>query len=101
MAQLGQGWIAEEALAIAVYCTLAAADVRSGIVMAVNHDGDSDSTGAIAGNLLGARDGVATIPTEWLKELELRAVIDEVAMDLYATGDSETNDARMREKYPS
>ena len=101
VAQLGQGWIAEEALAIAVYCTLAAADVRSGIVMAVNHDGDSDSTGAIAGNLLGARDGINAIPGEWLKELELRTVIDEVATDLYATGDSDNNDARMREKYPS
>ena len=75
--------------------------MRSGIVMAVNHDGDSDSTGAIAGNLLGARDGINGIPAEWLKELELRAVIDEVATDLYATGDSDNNDARMQEKYPS
>ena len=101
VAQLGEGWVAEEALAIAVYCALVASDLRAGVILAVNHDGDSDSTGAIAGNLLGARDGINAFPAEWLKELELRTVIDEVATDLYATGDSDNNDARMREKYPS
>jgi ADP-ribosylglycohydrolase len=72
---LGEGWVAEEALAIAVYCTLVADDLRHGIVLAVNHDGDSDSTGAIACNLLGAMHGEAAIPAQWLAELELRKVI--------------------------
>lgn len=54
LAQLGEGWIAEEALAIAVYCALSANDFRSGVTLAVNHSGDSDSTGSIAGQLLGA-----------------------------------------------
>ena len=47
---LGEGWVAEEALAIAIYCALVAKDFRHGVMLAVNHDGDSDSTGAIAGN---------------------------------------------------
>jgi ADP-ribosyl-[dinitrogen reductase] hydrolase len=62
IAELGEGWVAEEALAISVYCALVARDFRQGVVMAVNHDGDSDSTGAITGNLLGALHGVDAIP---------------------------------------
>lgn len=44
--------------------------------------GDSDSTGAIAGNLLGALHGVDAIPRRWLEPLELRGVIEEIADDL-------------------
>ena len=51
--RLGEGWVAEEALAISLYCALTATDFRSGVLTAVNHGGDSDSTGAITGNLLG------------------------------------------------
>lgn len=72
---LGEGWVAEEALAIAIYCALVADDLRHGVVLAVNHDGDSDSTGAIAGNLLGAMHGEEAIPGQWLNKLELREVI--------------------------
>jgi ADP-ribosylglycohydrolase len=82
VAKLGQGWVAEEALAIAVYCALVAPSFRDGIILAVNHDGDSDSTGSIAGNLLGAWHGLSAIPAEWLEPLELRDVIVEVADDL-------------------
>ncbi|WP_368448773.1 ADP-ribosylglycohydrolase family protein [Cobetia amphilecti] len=80
---LGLGWIAEEALAIAVYCALTARDYRSAIQLAVNHDGDSDSTGAITGNLLGAQWGEEAIPSDWLAPLELRDVIGEIAKDLH------------------
>ena len=83
IARLGQGWVAEEALAIAVYCALVARTFRQGVVLAVNHDGDSDSTGSIAGNLLGAMHGVKAIPEAWLEPLELREVIAETAHDLY------------------
>ena len=83
IARLGLGWIAEEALAISVYCALVARDFREGIILAVNHDGDSDSTGSITGNLLGAMQGLEVIPDEWLEPLELREVISELACDLY------------------
>ncbi|HWE41978.1 MAG TPA: ADP-ribosylglycohydrolase family protein [Gemmatimonadaceae bacterium] len=80
---LGGGWIAEEALAIAVYCALVAGDdFERGVRLAVNHGGDSDSTGAIAGNLLGAALGVSAIPPRWLEVLELRDVIERLADDL-------------------
>lgn len=84
IAQLGQGWVAEEALAIAIYCALVARTFRQGVILAVNHDGDSDSTGSITGNLLGAMYGVRAIPKTWLATLELRNVIREMAEDLYA-----------------
>ena len=83
IAQLGQAWVAEEALAISVYCALVAPTFREGVILSVNHDGDSDSTGSITGNLLGALYGVQAIPSEWLEPLELRDTITEMATDLY------------------
>ncbi len=82
LAELGGGWIAEEALAIALYCALSAADFRSGVVLAVNHGGDSDSTGSMAGQLLGAMYGASAIPNSWRTPLELGAVIEAMAYDL-------------------
>ncbi len=84
IAQLGGGWLAKESLAIAVYCALVAPSFSDGVIMAVNHDGDSDTTGALAGNLLGVIWGEQGIPAPWLKQLELRKVITEVADDLHA-----------------
>ena len=84
--QLGQGWIAEEALAIGLYCALKAKSFEDGVRMAVNHDGDSDSTGLIAGHFLGAMLGIEAIPSRWLEPLELRSVIDEMAQDLLTAG---------------
>ena len=81
--QLGEGWTGDEALAIAIYCALKSPqDFRRGVVLAVNHDGDSDSTGAICGNILGAYLGRLALPQEWLERLELRDVIAEVGRDL-------------------
>jgi ADP-ribosylglycohydrolase len=80
---LGEGWTAEEALAIATHCALTATSFRSGVLHAVNHSGDSDSTGAICGNLLGAALGVGAIDSDLLAGLEGRDVITQVADDLY------------------
>lgn len=82
LAVLGQGWVAEEALAIGLYCALAATNFEEAVVLAVNHSGDSDSTGAIAGNICGALYGDAAIPARWLDRLELREEITAIADDL-------------------
>jgi len=87
LAQLGEGWVAEEALAIAVYCALTAPNLEEGLILAANHSGDSDSTAAIAGNLLGARYGAHEIPDRWLEVLELRGLITEMADDLASAPD--------------
>jgi ADP-ribosylglycohydrolase len=81
--QLGEGWVAEEALAIAVYCCLRARTLEEALILAVNHDGDSDSTGSVTGNLMGAWRGVDAIPKRWLERLELRDVITAIADDLH------------------
>jgi ADP-ribosylglycohydrolase len=81
---LGEGWVGEEALAITLYCSLTAESLTAGVVAAVNHSGDSDSTGALVGNLLGARDGQAALPAGWLDHLIEREVVAMVADDLIA-----------------
>jgi ADP-ribosylglycohydrolase len=74
--RLGAGWVAEEALAIGLACALTHPDdMRSALVLAVRHPGDSDSTGAICGNLLGVRGGEAALPADWAAAVEGRATI--------------------------
>ena len=91
--RLGEGWVGEEALAIAVFCAARYEDnFDRAITAAVNHKGDSDSTGAVAGNILGAKLGLAGIPAKYTERLELRDVILQVADDLYSQGkDAEGN----------
>ncbi|KRE80064.1 ADP-ribosylglycohydrolase family protein [Arthrobacter sp. Soil763] len=96
--ELGEGWVAEEALAVGLYAVLATAPVaaaapsgpsgtttpgtagaqahfRAAMAVAVNHSGDSDSTASIAGNILGAYYGEDCLPADWLAALEAPAVI--------------------------
>ena len=61
-----------------------ARDFREGVLLAVNPSGDSDSTGSIAGNLLGLIHGRSGIPADWLQQLELRDVIERVGRDLWS-----------------
>jgi len=102
METLGQGWIAEEALAMGVYAALAAHDVRSALLLAVNHSGDSDSTGAIAGSLLGAMHGVEALPGDLLGDVELRRLIVTLADDLVdvQSCDEESMSGHWWERYP-
>ena len=81
--KLGQGWIGDEAFAIAVYCSLKyPEDIEKALIAAVNHEGDSDSTGAITGNIVGAHVGFSRIPEKFIKDLELKDIILEIADDL-------------------
>lgn len=74
--QLGQGWVAEEALAIAVFCSLRYFDnLQKALIVSVNHDGDSDSTGSITGNILGAYLGMNSIHEDWLNTLEVTEIV--------------------------
>lgn len=81
---LGEGWTGEEAWYIALYCTMKYIDnPEQAIIAAVNHSGDSDSTGAICGNLIGAIHGYDALPTHFKQNLELHDVILKMADDLY------------------
>ena len=83
--ELGEGWVGDEALAIAIFSVMRHIDnFENCIVCAVNHDGDSDSTGAIAGNIIGAILGYSSIPRHYIDNLEIEPVIVSVADDLCA-----------------
>lgn len=81
--RIGEGWVAEETLGIAIYCALRHQDdFSAGVIASVNHKGDSDSTGAVTGNILGALLGFDAIAQKWKINLELIDVITEIADDL-------------------
>jgi len=85
--RFGGGWVGDEALTISLYCALAAeGDFARGVRLAVNHSGDSDSTGAITGNILGALLGKGVIPAQWLGHLELHDIIEKTGMNLLQVG---------------
>ncbi len=80
--QLGGGWIAEEALAIAIFCALKyPTDFREAVILAANISGDSDSTAAITGNIMGTLLGVEAIPQEWIDNLQERDIIAKMVAD--------------------
>lgn len=82
--QIGEGWVAEETLAIAVYCVAKYfGNFEKAVIAAVNHGGDSDSTGAVTGNILGAAVGYEALPEHSKTDLELHDVILHVADDLW------------------
>jgi ADP-ribosylglycohydrolase len=91
--QLGEGWIGDEAWAIALYCAIRHVDsMNDAIIAAVNHDGDSDSTGSICGNIMGAIYGYEAIKKQRLfcpdnrefeDTIELANIILALADDLY------------------
>lgn len=80
---IGEGWTGEQALTIAIYCAMRHLDnFEEAVVAAVNHSGDSDSTGAICGNIMGAIYGYEAIPDYFKENLELADVILALADDL-------------------
>lgn len=90
---LGAGQEAQQALAIAVCATLAAGDdVELALRTAVRHSGDSAATGALCGNITGALAGIGGLPVAWLADLELRDVVEQVAMDCVAEFDRPPED---------
>ena len=79
---IGKGFVASEALAIAVYCVLSTSDFHAAVTAAVNHSGDSDATGAITGAIAGALYGTNGIPLDLLRGVEGRDAIVAIAADL-------------------
>ena len=92
---LGEGWTGEEAWAIALYCAVRHIDnAEQALIAAVNHDGDSDSTGSICGNIMGAIYGYDAIKRQRLfcpqgkeleETLELSNLILALADDLFTS----------------
>lgn len=91
--RLGEGWTGEETWAISLFCAIRHIDsVEDAIVAAVNHDGDSDSTGSVTGNIMGVIYGYEALEGQRLfcpegmgleETLELSDIILALADDLY------------------
>ena len=72
ISRLGEGWVAEETLAIALYCSLKYPnDLKKALRVTVLHDGDSDLTGSVTGQILGTLLGAKKLPQEEIKRLDL------------------------------
>ncbi|MFI6153366.1 ADP-ribosylglycohydrolase family protein [Kitasatospora sp. NPDC051170] len=104
--RVGLGWVAEECLAMAVYALLAATldpdPVRTALRLSVNHSGDSDSVGAVCGNLVGAAYGASALPEEWVGAIEGRAELLTVADDLLVLfGSRDPNHPALGGRYPA
>ncbi len=100
---IGGAWVAEEALAVALYCALCFEnDFENGVICAVNHSGDSDSTGAITGNILGLINGIHKIPEHLMNGLKGADLVKEIAEDLYERfkGNTRHPDDEWFDKYP-
>ncbi|WP_432049685.1 ADP-ribosylglycohydrolase family protein [Verrucosispora sp. NA02020] len=67
----GEGWVAEEALATALYCAVRHADDPVGaLTRGARTAGDSDSIAALAGAFVGAAVGAAAWPADWAGRIE-------------------------------
>jgi ADP-ribosylglycohydrolase len=85
MARIGEGWVGEEAVAMALFaCARHPDDYPAAVRCGANLTGDSDSVACIAGGLMGARLGPAAIPADWIARLEKRAYLEGLARRLAA-----------------
>jgi len=80
---LGEGWIGEEAVALALYCFLKSPDDYEKVVIrGANTNGDSDSIACIGGSISGAYLGIEAIPDQWIKDIEKSEYLDDMATRL-------------------
>jgi ADP-ribosylglycohydrolase len=63
---------------VGAWALLHALSLEDGLIAVVNQGGDADTTGAVAGALLGARHGVNAIPARWLEALLCRAELEQL-----------------------
>jgi ADP-ribosylglycohydrolase len=77
---IGQGWVGEEAVALALYCVIRSPDDYVACVRrAANSNGDSDSVACIAGGISAARLGLEAIPVSWRERCENRDYLLDLA----------------------
>lgn len=77
-----------DSLQTALYDALTRGSVEAAIVSTVNRGGDTDTIGAIAGAVAGARFGASEIPARWLSSIEKRAELTQLAEQLTAIEDA-------------
>jgi ADP-ribosyl-[dinitrogen reductase] hydrolase len=95
LAALGEGWTGDEALAVGLYAALRADSFEAAVRLAADHDGDSDTTAAIAGQIWGVVHGLDAAPHGWIQRLDVLEPLCDIAHRLVATA------AAMAETAPS
>ena len=71
-----------DTLEAALWCVDRTASFEEALVLAVNLAGDSDTVGAVTGQLAGALYGASAIPQRWLEPLAWRERIEQTALAL-------------------
>lgn len=85
ISHIGEGWVGPDAVAMSIYCAMRFSDdYVSAVRRAANISGDSDSVACVTGGLLAARNGLGSIPPEWIARLENRVLLTELADHLAA-----------------
>lgn len=85
MRHIGEGWVGEEAVALALYCVMRHPDDYVAVVRrGANSNGDSDSIASIAGGISAARLGLDAIPAAWIDRCEKRDYIASLSTRLAA-----------------
>ncbi|OCL11445.1 ADP-ribosylglycohydrolase [Glonium stellatum] len=77
-----------ESLILAVAAVLDPRPLVDVLVDVVRVGSDTDTNGAIAGGLLGVRDGAEALPEEWKEKLQFRKEFEEVALKLVESRES-------------
>jgi ADP-ribosylglycohydrolase len=81
--ELGGGWKGNEALAQAVFSCLGYERFEQCVENATSFGGDSDTVGAIAGSIAGARSGYQALPEDWIQSVPATSIAKELAADMF------------------
>lgn len=94
---IGEGKMAEEALAIALYCSLKHfGRLEAALIAAVNHGGASDATGALTGAIMGVALGYKAIPARLTERVELQDLTLRMADDLWTASQFNQEEALLQ-----
>ena len=69
---------------VALRTAVTAESFREGLLEVVTLGGDTDTNAAVAGAVLGARDGLSSLPPDWLEKLGERRTVATAAEELAA-----------------
>lgn len=90
-AELGNSGYVVTTLQAGLYYGLTADSAEEAIIDAVNAGGDTDTIGAVAGAVAGARFGASNLPERWLEDLDCVDELEQLAQTLLEHREEQTN----------
>lgn len=79
---IGEGWVGEEALGVALYTFAKGRNFKEVIELATNHQGDSDSTASLACQLYAAQNGLPQEIKNQINKLDIVKVFNYLSQNL-------------------